>query len=92
MPRLDSQGDIRPGSRLQSLTALLSVIRGLLAAFAILAAIRATPKPKPERGQHLPIRLRVGPVLRGQLGRLLVGITAFEPANAAATKTSQSRA
>lgn len=62
---------------------LLSVIPGLLAALAILAAIRSTPRP--ERRHRQPIRLRVRPLLRGRLGQLLVGITAFELANAAAT-------
>jgi len=62
---------------------LLSVIPGLLATLAILTAIRATPRP--QRREHQPIRLRVRPLLRGQFGRLLVGVSAFELANAAAT-------
>jgi MFS family permease len=65
---------------------LLSVIPGLLAALAILTAIRSTPKP--QRHDHQPIRLRVRPVMRGPLGRLLVGIAAFELANAAATRVA----
>jgi MFS family permease len=62
---------------------LLSVVPGLLAALAILAAIRAIPKPTVRH--HQPIRLRVRPVLRGRLGRLMVGVSAFEIGNAAAT-------
>ena len=62
---------------------LLSVIPGLLATLAILTAIRATPRP--ERREHQPIRLRVRPVLQGQLGRLMYGVAAFELANVAAT-------
>ncbi len=62
---------------------LLSVIPGLLAALAILAAIRSIPRPAVR--EHQPIRLRVRPVLRGHLGRLMVGVSAFEIGNAAAT-------
>jgi MFS family permease len=62
---------------------LLSVIPGLLAALAILAAIRTIPRPAVR--QHQPIRLKVRPVLHGQLGRLLLGVSAFEFGNAAAT-------
>jgi len=62
---------------------LLSVIPGLLATLAILVAIRATPRA--ERRERQPIRLRVRPVLQGALGRVLIGIGAFEVANVAAT-------
>ena len=62
---------------------LLSVIPGLFAALAILVAIRATPRT--ERRERVPIRLRVRPVLHGALGRVLIGIGAFEVANVAAT-------
>ncbi len=62
---------------------LLSVIPGLLAAFAIVYAIRAAPKLKPHARQ--PIRLHARPLLHGTLGRLLLGISAFEVGNAAAT-------
>ena len=62
---------------------LLSVIPGLLATLAILTAIRATPRPN--RHDHQPIRLRVRPVMQGQLGRLMYGVAAFELANVAAT-------
>jgi len=64
-------------------TILLSVIPGLLAAFAIVYAIRAAPKLEPRPRQ--PIRLRVRPLLHGRLGQLLVGISAFEVGNVAAT-------
>jgi MFS family permease len=59
------------------------VIPGLLAAAAIVVAIRAAPRL--EEREHRPLRLRVRPVLRGQLGRLFYGIGAFEVGNAAAT-------
>jgi MFS family permease len=62
---------------------LLSVIPGLLAALAMLGAVRAAP-----RAVHLerrPVRLSVRPVLRGRLGRALAGVAAFEAANVAVT-------
>ncbi len=62
---------------------LLSVIPGLLAALAIVYAIHHIPRPA--RHERQPIRLQPGPVLRGRLGRLMVGITAFEAGNVAAT-------
>ncbi len=62
---------------------LISIIPGLLAALAILYAIRQTSRPTVRERQ--PIRLRVRPVLRGALGRLLLGISAFEVGNVAAT-------
>ncbi len=62
---------------------LLSVIPGLLAVLAILYAIRHTKKPSERK--HEPIRLRVRPVLRGRLGRLMIGVTVFELGNVAAT-------
>jgi MFS family permease len=62
---------------------LLSVIPGLLAAWAIVIAIRAAPKL--EERERRPLRLHVRPVLQGQLGRLFYGIGAFEVGNAAAT-------
>lgn len=61
----------------------LSVIPGLMAAFAIVYAIRRTPKPKPK--QHQPIRIRIRPVLQGGLGRLMFAVGAFEFGNVAAT-------
>ena len=62
---------------------LLSIVPGLLAAAAIVIGIRAAPRA--ERRSHRPLRLQVRPVLRGRLGRLFVGIGAFEAGNAAAT-------
>jgi MFS family permease len=61
----------------------LSVIPGLLAALAIIYAIRHTTAPRHRTTQ--PIRIRIRPVLRGHLGRLMIGVTAFEVGNAAAT-------
>lgn len=61
----------------------LAVIPGLLAAAAIVYAIRQTPAPVQRERQ--PIRIRVRPVLRGQLGRLMGAVVAFELGNAAAT-------
>ena len=62
---------------------LLSVVPGLLAAVAIFFAVRAAPRP--ERQERPPLRIRLRPVLRGRLGRLLGAVTAFELGNAAAT-------
>jgi MFS family permease len=61
----------------------LSVIPGVAAALAITYAIRHTPKPTVKDRQ--PIRLQIRPVLHGDLGRLMAGITAFEVGNCAAT-------
>ena len=61
----------------------LSVIPGLLAAGAIVYAIRHTPRATTR--ERIPLRIRVRPVLRGQLGRLLAAIAAFEVGNVAAT-------
>ena len=61
----------------------LSVIPGLLAAVAIVYAIHHTPKPA--KTDHEPIRIKIRPVLRGALGRLMIGVTIFEIGNCAAT-------
>src|SRR4029453_1776091 len=61
----------------------LSVIPGLLAAVAIVYAIRHAPRA--EQRERQPLRLRVRPVLAGRLGRLMVGVSAFEFGNVAAT-------
>jgi MFS family permease len=61
----------------------LSLIPGLLAALAIVYAIHRTPRA--EHRDRQPIRLRLRPVLRGRLGRLLAGVAAFEVGNVAAT-------
>ena len=62
---------------------LLSIIPGLLAAVAIVYAIRHTALPTVH--EHRPIRLRIRPLIRGQLGRLLATAFAFELGNLAAT-------
>ena len=61
----------------------LSVIPGILAAAAIVYAIRRSPSARTLPRQ--PIRLRVRPVLAGHLGRLIVGMACFEFGNVAAT-------
>lgn len=61
----------------------LSVIPGLLAVAAIVYAIRRTPRPRAQ--ERIPLRIRVRPVLRGRLGRLMLGVGAFEAGNIAAT-------
>ena len=62
---------------------LLSIIPGLLAALAIVYAIRHLPLLTTRERQ--PIRLRVRPVLRGRLGALMLAVGAFEFGNIAAT-------
>ena len=62
---------------------LLSVIPGLAASLAIVYAIRRSPAPTTL--DRAPVRLQVRPVLSGGLGRLMVGIGAFELGNCAAT-------
>jgi MFS family permease len=61
----------------------LSIIPGLLAAAAIVYAIRHAPRA--EERERQPLRLRIRPVLTGRLGRLMVGVSAFEFGNVAAT-------
>jgi MFS family permease len=61
----------------------LSIIPGLLAALAIVYAIRHVPRA--EQRERQPLRLRIRPVLTGRLGRLMVGVAAFEFGNVAAT-------
>ncbi|WP_254897379.1 MFS transporter [Amycolatopsis sp. Hca4] len=61
----------------------LSVIPGILAAVAIVYAIRHTPAPSAKA--RVPLRIRIKPVLRGDLGRLMGAVTAFEVGNVAAT-------
>jgi MFS family permease len=61
----------------------LSIIPGLLAALAIVYAIRHAPRA--EQRERQPLRLRIQPVLTGRLGRLMVGVSAFEFGNVAAT-------
>jgi MFS family permease len=61
----------------------LSIIPGLLAALAIVYAIRHASRA--EQRERQPLRLRIRPVLTGRLGRLMVGVSAFEFGNVAAT-------
>ncbi|HEU4868469.1 MAG TPA: MFS transporter [Actinomycetota bacterium] len=61
----------------------LSIIPGLLAAASIYYAVRRVPRAS--RGKREPIRLKIRPVLQGRLGRVMVGVTAFEFGNVAAT-------
>jgi MFS family permease len=62
---------------------LLSIVPGLLAAAAIVYAIRHAPRL--ERHEREAIRLRLRPVMRGRLGRLMLAVGAFELGNVAAT-------
>jgi MFS family permease len=62
---------------------VVSIVPGLLAALAMVAAVRAAPKLTSR--EHRPLRFHVRAVLRGRLGRLVVGIGAFELSNVAAT-------
>jgi MFS family permease len=61
----------------------LSVIPGLLAAGAIVYAIRKTRVPT--ASERVPFRIRIRPVLSGRLGSLLGAVAAFEVGNVAAT-------
>jgi MFS family permease len=61
----------------------LSVIPGLLAAVAILYAIRHTRTST--QTERRPLRIRIRPVLVGPLRPLFAGISAFEVGNCAAT-------
>ncbi len=62
---------------------LLSVVPGLLAATAIVYAIRQAKLPRVTERKKL--RFQIRPVLRGQLGRVIGGFAAFEVGNVAAT-------
>jgi hypothetical protein len=62
---------------------LISIIPGLLAALAIIYAIKKTALPTAAARKKL--RFQVRPVLRGPLGRVMAGFTAFEVGNVAAT-------
>jgi hypothetical protein len=61
----------------------LSIIPGLLAALAIVYAIRHARRA--EQRERQPLRLRIRPLLTGRLGRLMVGVSASEFGNVAAT-------
>ena len=62
---------------------VLSAIPGLLAALAMVDAIRHTRRPVSL--ERPPLRIRIRPVLHGKLGRLLLAVGAFEFGNLAAT-------
>lgn len=62
---------------------LLSIVPGLLAAAAIVYAIRQLPRLS-ER-QRQPLRLHVRRVMAGQLRRIMLGVGAFELGNVSAT-------
>jgi MFS family permease len=62
---------------------LLSVIPGVLAALAILYAIRHLPRVTSRERTRLTITVR--PLLRGRLGQVLLGVSLFEASNVAAT-------
>jgi MFS family permease len=47
--------------------------------------LRHPPRPRAEERDRQPLRLRIRPVLTGRLGRLMVGVSAFEFGNVAAT-------
>jgi hypothetical protein len=64
-------------------TAILLSIPGLLATFAILYAIRRLADV--DHRERQPIRIQVRPVLRAGLGKLMLGVSAFELGNVAAT-------
>jgi MFS family permease len=61
----------------------LSIIPGLMAAVAIAYAARHVAKPA--KREHRPLKLHVRAVLQGNLGKLFLGMGAFEFGNAAAT-------
>jgi len=61
----------------------LSVIPGLLAAAAIVYAIRHAPHA--DHRDKVPLRIRIRPVMHGQLGKLVTAVAAFEVGNVAAT-------
>lgn len=62
---------------------LVSAVPGLAAAAAIVYAIHVSKSPTAQ--ERRPLRIRLRPVLRGRLGRIFLGISAFEVGNVAAT-------
>jgi MFS family permease len=62
---------------------LISIVPGLLAALAIAYAARFVVMPTIRHSGRLRIRIR--PVLQGELGRLMYAVAAFEVGNLAAT-------
>jgi MFS family permease len=65
------------------LAILLSVIPGVLAALAILYAIRHLPRVASR--ERTPLKITVRPLLRGRLGQVLISVSLFEASNVAAT-------
>ncbi len=61
----------------------LAIVPGLMAAAAIFYAVRRVPRVS--RTYRESIRLKIRPVLQGRLGRMMIGVTAFEFGNVAAT-------
>jgi len=61
---------------------LLSVIPGVLAALAILYAIRHLPRVTSR--ERIQLKITVRPLLCGQLGQVLLGVSLFEASNVAA--------
>lgn len=61
----------------------IAIVPGLIAALAILFAVRRVPRARTR--EHQPIRIKIRPVLRGRLGKLMVGVSAFEFGNVSAT-------
>jgi MFS family permease len=59
------------------------MVPGILAALAVLYAIRYAPRLRAR--EHRPIRIRIRPVIRGRLRRLMLAVGAFEVGNVAAT-------
>lgn len=62
---------------------LVSGVFGLLAAGSIVYAIRHIERPAPS--ERRPLRIRITPLLRGELGRVWLPIGAFEAGNLATT-------
>ncbi|HET7085067.1 MAG TPA: MFS transporter [Rhizomicrobium sp.] len=62
---------------------LISVFPGLLAAAAIWFSVRQVPRFKTRKSARF--RMAAGPLLKGGLGRLFLGLLAFELGNVAAT-------
>ncbi|HWA23740.1 MAG TPA: MFS transporter [Caulobacterales bacterium] len=62
---------------------LLSVVPGLMAAGAVIFVIRRAPRISAR--PRTKLSLAIGPLLRGDLGKLFVGVSAFELGNVAAT-------
>ena len=62
---------------------VLSVIPGVLAALAILYAIRHIPRVTTRT--QVPFRITIRPLLKGHLGQVLVGVSFFEAGNVATT-------